>query len=112
MTRLALLYNAKRAASIVCEEKAVLFALDRQTFTHIVKEASIKRRERFEQFLSRVEIFAELDAYEKGKLCDVLQTEQFEAGQAVVRQGDRGDKFYLIEEGEAVAKKKTESNRH
>jgi len=74
-----------------------------------VKEASIRRRDRFEKFLSKVELFAELDAYEKSKLCDVLQTEQFEAGQAVVRQGERGDKFYLIEEGEAVVKKKNES---
>lgn len=88
----------------------MLFALDRQTFSHIVKEASIRRRDRFERFLSKVELLAELDAYEKSKLCDVLQTESFEVGQAVIRQGERGDKFYLIEEGEAVVKKKNESS--
>jgi cAMP-dependent protein kinase regulator len=46
---LALLYNAPRAATIICEsENAVLFALDRQTFNHIVKDAAVKKRERYE----------------------------------------------------------------
>ena len=46
---LALLYNAPRAATIVCEsEIAILFALDRQTFNHIVKDAAMKKRERYE----------------------------------------------------------------
>ena len=40
---------APRAATIICEsENAVLFALDRQTFNHIVKDAAVKKRERYE----------------------------------------------------------------
>ena len=37
---LALLYNAPRAATIKAKTACVLYALDRQTFNHIVKEAS------------------------------------------------------------------------
>lgn len=40
---LALLYNAPRAASIICKEDAVLFSLDRATFNHIVKDATVRR---------------------------------------------------------------------
>jgi cAMP-dependent protein kinase regulator len=37
---LALLYNAPRAATIVAESDAQLWVLDRNTFNHIVKDAS------------------------------------------------------------------------
>lgn len=100
------MYNAPRAASIQADEDSVLYALDRATFNNIVKEASIKRRERFETFLSKVELLSELEAYERGKICDVLETEVFENGQAVITQGDKGDKFYFVEDGEAVALKR------
>ncbi len=38
---LALLYNAPRQASIKAKEDCVLYALDRETFNNIVKEAAM-----------------------------------------------------------------------
>lgn len=38
---LALLYNAPRAATIVANEDCILWALDRETFNNIVKEAAM-----------------------------------------------------------------------
>lgn len=38
---LALLYNAPRAASIKAMEECILWALDRETFNHIVKDAAM-----------------------------------------------------------------------
>ena len=49
---LALLYNAPRAATITAEGDGILYALDRNTFNHIVKDAAAKKRERYEDFLS------------------------------------------------------------
>lgn len=37
---LALLYNAPRAATITADEECLLYALDRATFNHIVKDAA------------------------------------------------------------------------
>ena len=51
---LALLYNAPRAASIKAEEKSMVWVLDRNTFNFIVKEASQKKRAKYERFLSTV----------------------------------------------------------
>jgi len=87
----------------VADEDSVLYSLDRETFNNIVKEAAVKRRERFEDFLSKVELLADLNSYERGKICDVLVTEEFENGTEVIKQGDKGDKFYFIEQGEADA---------
>lgn len=41
---LALLYNAPRAASINSKTASLLWALDRETFNHIVKDAAMKKR--------------------------------------------------------------------
>jgi cAMP-dependent protein kinase regulator len=62
---LALLYNAPRAATITSDGDSVLFALDRQTFNHIVKDAAIRKREKYETFLKGVELLKSMDDYER-----------------------------------------------
>jgi len=105
---LALLYNAPRAATIIADDDAVCFSLDRDCFNNIVKEATIKRRERFEEFVNKVELLQELDAYERGQLADCLNTENYNEGDYIIKQGDQGDRFYLIEEGTAIAEKQVD----
>jgi len=51
---LALLYNAPRAANIMALEDCILWSLDRGCFNHIVKGAAVRKRERYEAFLSQV----------------------------------------------------------
>lgn len=77
---LSLLYNTPRAASIKSNSDSVLFSLDRDTFNNIVKSSAMKKREKYEDFLSKIDILKELDSYERGKLCDVLKTEVFRKG--------------------------------
>lgn len=97
------MYNTPRATTVVTNEASTLYSLDRETFTHVVKEASFKKREKYEDFLRRVEILHDLDPYERGNLCDALTSEVYEPGQTIIRIGEQGDKFYLVEEGEGVA---------
>lgn len=100
---LSLLYNVPRAATIVATEASVCFSLDRDTFNHIVKNAAMKQREKYDAFLNKIEILQELEPYERSKLCDCLETETFKKGEFVIKQGQDGDKFYLIQEGTADA---------
>lgn len=93
---LALMYNAPRAASIKSKGNGKLFGLDRSTFNHIVQEAATKKRKYFSNILSKVEILAEIDPYEKEQLCDTLREEEYPAGSYIVNQGDQGDRFYII----------------
>ncbi|CAK9027562.1 cAMP-dependent protein kinase regulatory subunit (PKA regulatory subunit) [Durusdinium trenchii] len=109
---LALLYNCPRAASVEADravaatEEAVVWQLDRETFSHIVRDASAKRREAFQDFLKTVPLFKTLESYDLMQLADCLQQEGLEAGQKIINQGDPGDTFYIVEEGELVATKK------
>lgn len=97
------MYNTPRATTVKANEPSTLYSLDRATFTHIVKDASMKKRQQYENFLAKVELLQDLDSYERNSLCDVLTTEVYEPGQTVIREGEQGDKFYLIEEGQAIA---------
>lgn len=102
---LALLYNAPRAATIIADEESILFSLDRDTFNHIVKDATVKRRERFEEFVSKIELLSELSAYERAKLTDCLNTEHYKDGDKIITEGEKGEKFYFIEDGTCKAMK-------
>ena len=104
---LALLYNVPRAASIVAKKDGVCWVLDRDCFNNIVKEAAVRKRERYENFLERVNLLKDIDTYERAQIADALQSINYEAGEYIIREGERGDNFYLVEEGEAVATKTT-----
>lgn len=100
---MALLYNAPRAATIIADEPSHLWVLDRETFNHIVKDSSRIRREKYEAFLTKVKILESMEPYERSVLSDAFVEETFKEGQVVIKQGEEGNKFYLVEQGELVA---------
>jgi cAMP-dependent protein kinase regulator len=102
---LALLYNAPRAATIIAETDCLLWALDRACFNHIVKDAAMRRRERYENFLSGIELLSDMDPYERGQLADALVSCSFNERDHIIREGEPGDDFFIIEEGTAIAMK-------
>ncbi len=102
---LSLMYNAPRAATIVAKEESVCFCLDRDTFNAIVKQAAIKNRQKYHDFLIKIDILSGLDSYEKDKICDCLKQEIFQKDQQVIKEGEVGNRFYLIMEGTAKAVK-------
>jgi len=102
---LALLYNCPRAASVESRERCTLWQLDRETFNHIVKESAQKKREKHEAFLKEVPLLSTMDAYSRSQIADALKTEEFKDGETIVKENEEGNKFYLLEDGEAVASK-------
>ena len=106
---LALLYNAPRAATITAEsDKVITWVLDRETFNHIVKGAAQKKREKYENFLKNVEILGSIDSYELMKICDALKTASFKIVYYIIKEGEMGDVFYIVEEAECEATKTVE----
>lgn len=84
---LALLYNAPRAASIFAKsENCILWALDRETFNNIVREAAIKKRQKYEKFLRSVDILKTMEDYEISQICDAVQSETVNANDIIIKQ--------------------------
>eukprot|EP00930_Biecheleria_cincta_P032186 TRINITY_DN2233_c0_g1_i2.p1 TRINITY_DN2233_c0_g1~~TRINITY_DN2233_c0_g1_i2.p1 ORF type:complete len:421 (+),score=123.09 TRINITY_DN2233_c0_g1_i2:57-1265(+) len=102
---LALLYSQPRAASVEATEESLVWQLDRETFTHIVRDASSKRREVFMEFLHNVPLMKSLESYDLMQLADCLQPHPFQKGDRIISQGDVGDIFYIVEDGELQALK-------
>jgi cAMP-dependent protein kinase regulator len=49
--------------------------------------------------------------YERAQVADALDTITFNDGDVIIRQGDiEGDKFYIIEKGEVVCEKSSDTN--
>lgn len=104
---LALLYNCPRAATVKAKDEAICWQLDRESFNAIVKDASMKRRNKYEGFLKGVALISGMDAYERSQIADALKVEVFKKGDAIVKQDEPGDKFYIVEEGTLFAMKLT-----
>ena len=98
---LALLYNSPRAATVTAKSDLKLWALDRATFKAIIVRKLAFKREHSRLVLSRVDILQDLDSAAQLKIADALQPSTHQAGEVVIREGDEGDNFYLIDEGEA-----------
>jgi CRP-like cAMP-binding protein len=97
---IALLYNDKRTASITALTDCETWVLTGECFKFIIAQNSIRRRNISLDFLNKVELFNELEQYEKIKLIDGLTTQVKLQGDFIFHEGDRGDHFYIIEEGE------------
>lgn len=98
---LAIMYNAPRAATCRVATEAKLWALDRVSFKVIVVAAAMQKRETYKNFLSQVPILESLTEMEVLTLADSLAEESYPDGATICTQGDEGNYFYIIKEGEA-----------
>lgn len=103
---LALMYGHPRAATVLAMEPCTLWSVDRMTFRTIILKAAHRRRTMYEQFLSSVPLLTSLGPEERSKIADALVSRVYSDGDAVVRQGEMGDTFFFVEEGEAIVTKR------
>ena len=104
---LALMYNAPRAATVISTEAGShLWALDRVTFRRILMDSAFQRRRMYESFLEEVPLLSTLTPYERSKIADALETQKFPAGSVIIKEGDIGEAFYLLESGSAAVYKR------
>ncbi|KAI9987189.1 hypothetical protein PInf_023157 [Phytophthora infestans] len=99
---LALLYNMPRAATIRAVTEVELWALERNTFREILASHKLNRLTRTLEVLQKIAILSKLTSSEMQQVAAAMEWEEFEENDAIVRQGEVGEKFYIINKGEII----------
>ena len=63
--------------------------------------STIRKRQRYEELLSKVSILSNLDPWERLTVADALEGASYGDGEVVVSQGEPGDDFFIIVDGNA-----------
>ncbi|KAL1115701.1 hypothetical protein AAG570_005991, partial [Ranatra chinensis] len=96
---LAILYNCKRTATIQANTRCKLWAIERQCFQTIMMRTGLIRQAEYTDFLKSVPIFKNLPEETLIKISDVLEETYYNQGDYIIRQGARGDTFFIISRG-------------
>ncbi|XP_073992117.1 cGMP-dependent protein kinase for isoform X4 [Rhodnius prolixus] len=97
---LAILYNCKRTATIKAATDCKLWAIERQCFQTIMMRTGLIRQAEYTDFLKSVPIFKNLPEETLIKISDVLEETYYNEGDYIIRQGARGDTFFIISKGQ------------
>jgi putative ABC transport system ATP-binding protein len=65
----------------------------------IISDVLVVENAAIAEFLRKIPLFSELTPSTLARVADAMSWEEFQSGQVIVRQGDQGDKFYLIRKG-------------
>jgi len=101
---LALLHDAPRNATCRATVATELLTLRRPDFDRLVR-ARFALREKVGRSIARADLlrrmplFAELDGHQIQRIAAELQEEDYERGAVLMRQGEIGETFYVIESG-------------
>lgn len=117
---LALLYLVPRAATVKATVDSVVWVIDRQNFKSILMKVSDDKINEYVQCLDRVELLAPLIKEEKTAVANALIEMHFTKGEQILVQGEPGNTFYILFDGEVaifkdqqeVARKKASGSRN
>lgn len=96
---LAILYNCTRTATVKTLTNVKLWAIDRQCFQTIMMRTGLIKHQEYMEFLKSVPTFHDLQEDILSKLADVLEETHYGDGEFIIRQGARGDTFFIISKG-------------
>ncbi|CAL1279543.1 unnamed protein product [Larinioides sclopetarius] len=96
---LAILYNCTRTATVKAVMDCKLWAIERQCFQTIMMRTGLVRQAEYTNFLKSVPTFRNLSEDVLIKIADVLEEAVYNEGDYIVRQGARGDTFFIISKG-------------
>eukprot|EP00475_Leptophrys_vorax_P012119 TRINITY_DN1854_c0_g1_i7.p1 TRINITY_DN1854_c0_g1~~TRINITY_DN1854_c0_g1_i7.p1 ORF type:complete len:749 (+),score=208.08 TRINITY_DN1854_c0_g1_i7:309-2555(+) len=106
---LALIYNAPRQATVTAVTDSTVWAVDRHAFRENLKKINKAKLEEYESFLITVPVFQTLLKSERLNVAEALEEVTFQDKHVIVRQGDVGETFFIVKEGEVIVTKAEDS---
>lgn len=108
---ISLMYDCARNATVAATVDSVVWVLERDDFRYYMRDAQESATSQIELFLNSVPILAPLSREEKLRLVDALEEASFQPGSRIMTQGDKGDLFYIIKDGEAMVYEESGTER-
>jgi CRP-like cAMP-binding protein len=97
---LALLHNAPRSASVVAVTECFTYRVDQYTFRALLASHKLGLENTRVELLRRVSIFKDIDRPILAKIADAMTQVSVPDGKLIIRKGDVGRVFYIIQRGE------------
>ena len=98
---LVLLHKAPRTATAVVKStSAKLFRLDQKTFSSISQKQAKQMEESKRSLLSNVDFLKDVAHHDLNRLARAMKPRFFRKRESLVKRGDGGNWFYVVQEGE------------
>ena len=110
----ALLTDTPRSATCRCQTRVTVMSLEKGDFDKLVAK-HFQIADNLDQAMERVELlatmplFSEVSPSQVKNVASKLVDESYPAGTTVIRQGDIGDKFYVVKSGTVEVRRRTEA---
>jgi cGMP-dependent protein kinase 1 len=100
---LALMYNSPRAATVTASTDAIVWQIGRQTFRSVIAQSAYQTHQHMKEFLKRG-LLEDLSDAQLDKVADSASRISFKRGDQIIKKGEAGEVFYVIEKGSVVCK--------
>lgn len=100
---LALMYNSPRAATVTATTDAIVWQIGRQTFRSVIAQSAYQTHQHMKEFLKRG-LLEDLSDAQLDKVADSASRISFKRGDQIIKKGEEGEVFYVIESGAVVCK--------
>ncbi|CAK8674002.1 cGMP-dependent protein kinase 1-like isoform X2 [Clavelina lepadiformis] len=97
---LALMYNCKRTATVTAKGATKVWMLERNIFQMVMMNTTRSIRAEIAKALKKVPLLQNMSKGKLLKIIDALEEEKFHERDYIIRQGEDGDTFYIVMEGE------------
>jgi cAMP-dependent protein kinase regulator len=98
---LALLYDAPRAATCMASTAVVkLWKVDQTTFRHLIAKQAKGEQSDIVDLVAKIPLLQDMDSGLVSKFAQVLTTVKFNEGELIVKKGDVGEVFYILNQGQ------------
>ncbi|MCP9265662.1 cGMP-dependent protein kinase [Dirofilaria immitis] len=87
-------------ASVQALSDVQLWVLDRSVFQMITMRLGMERHAQLMAFLSKVSLFENLSEDRISKIADVLDQDYYSGGNYIIREGEKGDTFFILTSGQ------------
>lgn len=70
-----------------------------------MKDAAIRKRDKYEAFLTKIPLLETVEAYERSQIAEAFREKKYEAGDYIIKEGEEGRELFFLETGKAYATK-------